>query len=170
MLGHGVCQTTRLDLICIPIACIAMTACGGMPPSPERPTYERVAVNERAVGIPYGPVAVFKVDDQLIAFRVSNVPLSGHGIEYEWSAAASDTTSFAPTATGSGQVEEKPHPVYVSAGPLAVQWSRGSQKYGWLYWPEDSRPTSVCAITFRSVESIDLQDPRVFWYTQEMFE
>jgi hypothetical protein len=169
MLGSEAPRHTPIGRISVAIALITFAGCGGAPPSPERPTYERVAVNDRAVGIPYGPVVVFKVDDQLIAFRVSSVPLSGYGIEYEWTAAPAGAALTA-TATGAGAVEEKPQPVYIRAGPLAMQWSRGSQKYGWLYWPEDAHPTSVCAITFRSFESINLQDPRVFWYTQEMFE
>lgn len=51
-----------------------------------------------------------------------------------------------------------------------MRWSRGSKDFGWLYWPEDMTNLSVSSITFRSVDSIDLHDPEIFWYTQEMFK
>jgi hypothetical protein len=152
------------------LAAIGIVGCGGPPRPPEHPTYERVAVNQRAVGIPYGAVALFRVDDQLIALRVFDAPLWGFAIEYEWNVAPSDADIFETTATGSGQTDEKKQHGAVRAGPLYLNWSRGSERSGWLYWPEDSSSISVCSITFRSVESIDLQDPQIFWYTQEMFE
>ena len=149
---------------------ILAVGCSGPPRPPERPTFERVAVNQRAVGIPYGPVVLFKIDQQLVALRVSNVPLSGYGIEYEWNTSALDATVFETTSTGAGETKEKIRPGSIHAGPLFMQWSRGSKKYGWLYWPDDSSGISVSSITFRNVASIHLQDPQIFWYKQEMFE
>ena len=151
-------------------AAILAAGCGVPPPPPERPTFERVAVNQRAVGIPYGPVVLFRIDEQLVAFRISNVPLSGYGIEYEWNTSAVDAAVFETTSTGAGETEEKIRPGSIQAGPLVMEWSRGSEKYGWLYWPDDSGGISVSSITFRSVVSIDLQDPQIYWYKQEMFD
>jgi hypothetical protein len=98
-------------------------------------------VNQRAVGIAYGAVVL------LI-----------------------DAAVFKTTGTGAGETDEKNHRGVVLAGPLFMRWSRGSEKYGWLYWPEDSSAISVSSITFRSVASIRLQDPEIFWYRQEMFD
>lgn len=164
-------STRRIPSIALfAIAASLLVGCGGPPRPPEHPTHERVAVNQRAIGIPYGAVALFRVDDQLVALRVVDAPLWGFAIEYEWNAAPADLTAFETSATGAGQTDEKKQHGAVRAGPLYLKWSRGSAESGWLYWPEDSKSVSVCSITFRSVERIDLQDPQIFWYRREMFE
>jgi hypothetical protein len=152
------------------IAATLLVNCGGPPRPPEHPTFERVAVNQRAIGIPYGAVVLFQVADQLVALRVVDAPLRGFAIEYEWNAAPADLAVFETTATGAGQTDERRRRGTISAGPLYLEWSRGSAESGWLYWPEDSNLVSVCSITFRSVERIDLQDPQIFWYKREMFD
>ena len=102
--------------------------------------------------------------------RVVDAPLWGYTIEYEWNVAPVEADVFRTTSTGGGETDEKKHRGVVRAGPLYMRWSRGSKNFGWLYWPEDSRNISVSSITFRSVESIYLLDPQIFWYKQEMFE
>jgi hypothetical protein len=155
--------------ILIAVALIS-SACGGPPPPPRNPTFKRVAVNQRAIGIPYGAVVLFKTEDRLIALRVVDAPFWGFAIEYEWSAAPASSENFEADATGAGQTDEKQQHGGIKAGPLFMKWSRGSDKFGWLYWPESSTTVSVCSTTFRSVASVDLQDPEIFWYTREMFE
>ena len=154
----------------ITVALTSATGCGGPPRPPEQPTFERVAVNQRAVGIAYGAVVLFRIDQEMVAVRVVDSPLSGRAIEYEWNVAPIDAAVFKTTGTGAGETDEKNHRGVVLAGPLFMRWSRGSEKYGWLYWPEDSSAISVSSITFRSVASIRLQDPEIFWYRQEMFD
>ena len=149
---------------------MVVSACGGPPPTPERPTFERVAVNQRGIGIPYGAVVLFRVDQQLVALRVVDAPLWGYAIEYEWNVAPVGAAWFETTATGAGQTDEKKQRGAILAGPLFMRWSRGSKHFGWVYWPDDSSSISVASITFRSVDSINLQDPQIFWYRQEMFE
>jgi hypothetical protein len=159
-----------LSAALLAIAASLLVSCGGPPRPPEHPTFERVAVNQRAIGIPYGAVVLFRVDDQLVALRVVDAPLWGYAIEYEWHAAPADPAVFETTATGAGQTDEKKRHGAVRAGPLYLKWSRGSAESGWLYWPEDSGMVSVCSITFRRVGRIDLQDPQIFWYRQDMFD
>lgn len=151
-------------------AILATAACGGPPHTPEHPTFERVAVNQRAIGIAYGAVALIRVDDELVALRVVDAPLWGYSIEYEWNVAPASETVFDTSSTGAGQTDEKRQRGAILAGPLYMRWSRGNNKFGWLYWPDDPSGISVSSITFRSVDSINLQDPQIFWYTQEMFE
>ena len=155
------------------LAAVALTSvagCGGPPRLPELPTFERVAGNQRAVGIPYGAVVLFRVDQELVALRVVEAPMWGYRIEYEWNTAAATTDVFETEGTGAGEANEQDKRSAVHAGPLYMRWSRGSENFGWLYWPEESKNISVSSITFRSVKRIDLQDPEIFWYTQEMFE
>lgn len=159
-----------LSTALLAIAASVLVGCSGPPRSPEQPTYERVAVNQRAIGIPYGAVSLFRVDDQLVALRVVDATLRGFAIEYEWNVSPADSAVFETTATGAGETDEKEQLGAVRAGPLYLKWSRGSEESGWLYWPENSKSVSVCSITFRSVASIDLQDPQIFWYRREMFE
>jgi hypothetical protein len=151
-------------------AIVAVAGCGGPPPPPDRPTFDRVAVNQRGVGIPYGAVVLFRVDQELVALRVVEAPKWGYWIEYEWNAAPVTTGVFETTSTGAGETNEQQQRSAVRAGSLYLPWSRGSKNFGWLYWPEDPKDVSVSSITFRSVDSIDLQNPEIFWYTQEMFE
>lgn len=148
---------------------IVVWGCGGPPPTPEQPTYERVAVNQRGIGIPYGAVVLFRVDQQLVALRIVEAPLWGYAIEYEWNVAPAGEPAFKTTATGAGETDEKEQRGAILAGPLYMKWSRGSKHFGWVYWPDDSSAISVCSMTFRSVGDINLQDPQIFWYRQEMY-
>lgn len=152
------------------VAIAATVGCGGPPRPPERPTFERVAVNQRGVGIPYGAVALFRVDQELVALRIVEAPMWGYRIEYEWNAAKVTADVFETERTGSGKTSEQEKRSAVLAGPLYLRWSRGSEDFGWLYWPEEKKNISVSSITFRSVNRINLQNPEIFWYTQEMFE
>lgn len=152
------------------VAIVAVAGCGGPPRPPELPTFDRVAVNQRAVGIPYGAVVLFRADQELVALRVVDAPKWGYWIEYEWNAAPHAEGVFETTSTGAGEANEQERWSAVIAGPLYMRWSRGSKEFGWLYWPEDTKNVSVASITFQSVDSINLQDPEIFWYTQEMFE
>jgi hypothetical protein len=154
----------------VAVVIVAAVGCGGPPRPPERPTFERIAVNQRGVGIPYGAVVLFKVDQELVALRVVEAPKWGYWIEYEWNAAPISVDVFETEKTGAGETNEQMQRSAVIAGSLYMPWSRGSKEFGWLYWPEDARKVMVSSITFRSVESIDLQDPEIFWYTREMFE
>ena len=148
----------------------AIVGCGKPPRVPEFPTFERVAVNQRAVGIPYGAVVLFRVEQKLVALRVVRAPMWGYRIEYEWNTASATTHAFETESTGAGETNEQNKRSAVRAGPLYMRWSRGSENFGWLYWPEDMKNIDVSSITFRSVDSIDLQNPEIFWYTQEMFD
>ena len=161
----------RLIALLATVAAFAVVlGCGGPPRPPKFPTFERVAVNQRAIGIPYGAVVLLRIDEQLVALRIVDAPLWGYAIEYEWNEGPADAAVFETTATGAGQTDEKRQRGRVLTGSLLMQWSRGSEDFGWLYWPEDSSGVSVSSITFRSVDSIHLQDPEIFWYRQEMFK
>ena len=152
------------------VAFTAVVGCGGPPRAPELPTFERVAVNQRAVGIPYGAVVLFRVDQEMVALRVVEAPMWGYRIEYEWNTASATASVFETESTSTGETNEQKKRSAVRAGPLYMRWSRGSEDFGWLYWSEDTKNINVSSITFRSVDSIDLQNPEIFWYTQEMFE
>lgn len=152
------------------VAIAAVVGCGGPPRVPELPTFERVAVNQRAVGIPYGAVVLFRVDQDMVALRVAEAPMWGYRIEYEWNTTSATASVFETESTGAGKTGEQKKRSTVLAGPLYMRWSRGSEDFGWLYWPENSQDLSVSSITFRTVKSIDLKDPEIVWYTQEMFK
>ncbi|MCG6950694.1 MAG: hypothetical protein LJE93_17400 [Acidobacteria bacterium] len=152
------------------LATLLILGCDRTPRSPEQPTFTHVAVNQRAIGIPYGAVALFKVDQELVALRVVRALEWGYAIEYEWRAAPANASLFQTSRAGTGRTDEDGQAGSISAGPLHMGWSRGSEGFGWFYWPEDARNISVSSITFRSVNSIDLANPEIFWYRREMFE
>jgi len=146
---------------CLGAALIAGAGCGGPPPAPARPTAFRVAVSERSIGIPYGPLVLLRTGGQHVAIRVTAASRLGNAIEYEWDLAPAGGTVFVSETHGSASTVE-------SNG--FFKWSRGSQDFGWLYWPVGLADISVCSRTWRNLEEIDLEDPDIFWYTPEMFE
>ena len=102
----------------VAVAIVALVGCGGPPRPPERPTFERVAVNQRGVGIPYGAVVLFKADRELVALRVVEAPKWGYWIEYEWNAAPVAEGVFETTSTGAGETNEQKRRSAVIAGPV----------------------------------------------------
>jgi hypothetical protein len=148
----------------------ATSGCDDVPRPPYRPTSDRVAVSQRSIGIPYGSVVVFRTAGQLVALRVVDAQRWGYEIEYEWQATAPGSDTFDGTYQGTARTEEELGFGSVRAGPLFLRWSRGSENMGWLYWPDKKSDIKVSAITWGSVDSINLQDPEVYWYTREMFE
>lgn len=161
----------RTLLCCILATAAAMTTgCQGPPPPPERPTPERVSVSARSIGIPYGPVVLLRNREQLIAIRVVAAPAAGYAIEYEWKTAEVASHGFVTDDSGTGTTEEKRGLGVVKAGPVRFKWSRASRDAGFLYWPQGSKDLSVCSVTWASVDGIDLQNPLIYWYSQDMFQ
>ena len=154
---------------CVLAAVIVATGCQGPPPPPERPTSRLVSVSVRSIGIPYGPVVLLRNREQLVALRVVATRAAGYTIEYKWETAMVTANGFATDDSGTGTAEEERGLGVVEAGPVRFQWSRASKDAGWLYWPRGWNDLSVCSVTWASVDEIDLQDPKVYWYTQAMF-
>ncbi len=168
MLLYG---TRKVLVGCVLAALVgAATGCLGPPPPPENPTPELVSVSARSIGIPYGPVVLFRKGEQLVALRVIAAPAAGYSIEYEWKTAASSTSGFSADDSGIGAAEEKRGFGFVTAGPLYFKWSRASKSSGWLYWPRGRNDFIVCSRTWASIDEIDLQKPDIHWYSQEMFQ
>ena len=160
---------TFLARCCLGAAFIAGAGCGGPPPTPERPTEYRVAVSDRSIGIPNGPVVLLKTDAQLIAVRVTAASLLGNAIEYEWDVAPAGGTGFVADTHGAASTVESSGFGTIVAGPVRFKWSGGSEDFGWFYWPPNP-DVAVCSRTWRNLDEINLQDPDIFWYKQEMFE
>lgn len=98
------------------IALVATVGCGGPPRPPERPTFERVAVNQRGIGIPYGAVVLFRADQELVALRVVEAPKWGYWIEYEWNTAPLTADVFETASTGAGETNEQKNGAPCSPG------------------------------------------------------
>ena len=160
------------SLVCsvLATAVAVTTGCLGPPPPPERPTSKRVSVSERSIGIPYGPVVLLRNREQLVALRVVAAPAAGYSIEYEWETAAVNAGGFSTDDRGTGKSEEERGFGVVTAGPVRFKWSRASKDAGWLYWPRGWNDLSVCSLTWASFDEIDLQNPKIHWYRQEMFQ
>ncbi|MEJ2583301.1 MAG: hypothetical protein P8127_16990 [Acidobacteriota bacterium] len=130
------------------LANLLASGCNGTPRPPEQPTLTHVAVNQRAIGIPYGAVALFKVDEELVALRVVRALEWGHAIEYEWRSAPATASRFQTSRAGAGRTDEDGQTGAISAGPLHMEWSRGSEGFGWFYWPEDAGGIGVSSNEF----------------------
>jgi len=151
-------------------AAIVTAGCQGPPPPPERPTPTRVSVSARSIGIPYGPVVLLRNREQLVAIRVVAARAAGYSIQYEWETADITANGLTTDDSGTGRAEEKGGFGVVKAGPLRFQWSRASKDTGWLYWPRGWNDLSVCSVTWASIDDINLQSPKIQWYSQEMFQ
>jgi hypothetical protein len=161
----------RVHVGCVLAAMIgATTGCQAPPQPPRTPTLDLVSVSERSIGIPYGPVVLFRKDGELVALRVIAAPAAGYSIEYEWMTAPASGRGFTTDDGGTGATEEQRGFGHISLGPLYFKWSRASKSSGWLYWPPGSNDFSVCSRTWTSIDEIDLQQPEIHWYTQEMFQ
>jgi hypothetical protein len=161
----------RKTVLCCVLAATAVvtTGCPGPPPPPEYPTPERVSVSARSIGIRYGPVILLRNREQLIAIRVVAAPTAGYTIEYEWKTAEVSSSGFVTDDSGTGTTEEERGFGVVKAGPVRFKWSRASRDAGFLYWPQGSKDLSVCSVTWASVDGIDLHNPKIHWYSRDMF-
>jgi hypothetical protein len=134
------------------------------------PTGDRIAASHRNIGIPYGPYVVFRGGDRYIALRVTASNQLGNRIGYEWAATGPGLGEFASAEQGRGSAEESGSVARIAAGPLLLNWSRGSGEIGWIYWPDDALGVAVCSRTFSNLEDLDLESKRLRWYTREDFE
>ncbi|MGD9252881.1 MAG: hypothetical protein PVG92_02980 [Holophagae bacterium] len=146
------------------------SGCIGPGPPPRVPTEGRVSVSTRNIGIPYGPIVLFRADDRQIALRVTRASGQGTRIDYEWSATQPGSAAFSPSNTGRGSVNETTRVGRIAAGPLLLNWSRGSAEMGWIYWPDADFGLEVCSRTFADLEEIDLDSKRLRWYRRDMFD
>jgi hypothetical protein len=146
------------------------SACVGPAPPPRVPTEQRVSASARNIGIAYGPFVLFRADGRLIALRVTNASGQGTRIDYEWVATQPGSTQFSPANTGRGAVNETTRVGRIAAGPLLLNWSRGSGEIGWIYWPDVDFGLEVCSRTFTALEDIDPESKRLRWYRRDMFE
>ncbi len=148
---------------------LVSSACFGPPAGPRSPTRDRISASHRNIGIPYGPWVLFRAGDRHVALRVIEASALGNRIEFEWAATAPGTERLQPTERGRGSAEERATVERIAAGPLLLNWSRGSGDTGWLYWPESRLEFAVCATTFENLDEIHPGSRRLRWYTRDMF-
>jgi len=154
-------------------AMLYLTAgCGQLsgPPPPSFPTSTTVAARPRSIGVPYGPIVLLRSGEQLVALRITSVSQLGEVIEVEWFAPPVGGKNFTNAMRGEGTAREHRGIGYIAAGPLNLEWSRGSAEMGWIYWPDEGTDLAACSRTWSNLDEVDPDDPDVRWYTREMFE
>ena len=149
---------------------IAAQGCFGPGPPPAKPTEERVAANSSSFGIPYGQFILIRTGDRLVALRVKEAAGIGNQIDYEWYAPEPGSSDFQNAHQRFGTAVEGRFLGRIDAGPLSLNWSRGSAELGWIYWPAPEVGLNVCSRTFYSLDDIDAELTRLTFYSQEMFE
>jgi len=154
-------------------AMLYLTAgCGQLsgPPPPSFPTSTTVAARPRSIGVPYGPIVLLRSGEQLVALRITSASQLGEVIEVEWFAPPVGGKDFTNARHGEGTAREHRGIGYIAAGPLNLEWSRGSAEMGWIYWPDEGTDLAACSRTWSNLDEVDPDDPDVRWYTREMFE
>lgn len=164
------CRHRGVFLAGLAAAAGILWSCGGPPAPPREPNDRRVAASHRNIGIPYGPWVLLQGGDRVVALRVTSASPLGNRIDYEWAAGSAQSNRFSPTDRGRGSLEERASVERLSAGPLLLNWSRGSGEVGWLYWPDNDIGFAVCATTFEDLEDIRPDSRRYRWYTRERFK
>ena len=154
-------------------AMLALTAgCGRAsdPPPPRFPDSNTVAANTRSIGVPYGPIVLLRSGDQLVAMRITSVSQLGEVVEIEWFAPPVGGKDFTNAKHGEGTAREHRGTGYIAAGPLNLEWSRGSANMGWIYWPDESVDLAACSRAWANLDEVDPDAPDIRWYTKDMFE
>ena len=134
-----------------------------------QPTAERLAIRPSAVGVPYDRFVLVRNERRLTALRIRPDAAFGARVTYEWYL-ADDHGRFShddSQRVGRGETEESPHTGRISLpGGLTVEWSRGSETSGWLYWPAQGPPMEVFSQTFADLRSIDPRRSSGRWLTR----
>ncbi len=141
-------------VIVLPIACSR-----GQPEERlDFPTAERLAPRPNAVGIPYGRFLLLRYKGQLFAINIRSAGGVGERIAYDWYLADSDGdfSSAEDNRQGRGETTENPYTGRISLpGGLSLEWSRGSRRSGWLYWPRQGPELEVFSETFADLSTVD---------------
>lgn len=123
----------------------------------DRPSADRLAVKPSAVGVPYDRFVVIRHDGHVVAVDLHATSQLGDRVRYQWYEANADGR-FAPEADleqGEGEAVERPHTGRIAIPNLPLlQWSRGSQESGWVYWPERDTGLEFYSNTFASLTEI----------------
>lgn len=138
--------TARLVLAAVLAAAGAACDRPATAPQPALPTADTLAATSNAVGIPYGRYLLIRRGEHLIALHLTAVSPLGDRVAYRWYLADGDGRFSRPEALehGDGEAVEHPYTGRITLpGPLTLDWSRGSQEFGWLYWPEGSGDYAV---------------------------
>jgi len=140
------------------------------PPPPRFPNTNTVAARPRSIGIPYGPIVLLRSGEQLVALRITSASQLGEVIEVEWFAPPNGGKDFTNAKHGEGTAREHRGIGYIAAGPLSLEWSRGSAEMGWIYWPDESINLAACSRAWATLDEVDPDAPDIRWFTKEMFE
>ena len=157
-------------LFLIGAAAFILTGCGAPIQTPTYPTAAQVAADHRAIGIPYGRFILLRTGEQLVALRVTWASQIGEQINFEWHTPTGGQQSFIHANYGNGSAVEVRYVGRIAAGPLLLNWSRGSHDMGWIYWPEDGTDLAVCSRAWANLDEVDGNAPEIRWLTREMFE
>jgi len=130
------------------------------------PTKHRLAVKPSAVGVPYDRFVVIQHDEHIIAINLHATSKLGDRVRYRWYKANADGR-FAPVASlkqGDGEAVERPHTGRLAVPGLpTLQWSRGSQESGWIYWPEQDTGLRIYPTAFVTLPEIETQSGSGSW-------
>ncbi len=109
---------------------------------------------------------LLKHKEQLIAVNIRSASGLGKKIVYDWYLADADGR-FSPAEAlrqGHGETTENPYTGRISIpGGLTLEWSRGSRKSGWLYWPQQGPELEVYSQPFANLNAIDQRSSAGRW-------
>ena len=164
--------TARLVLAAVLAAAGAACDRAATTPRPALPTADTLAATPNAVGIPYGRYLLIRRDERLIALHLTALTPLGDRVAYRWHLAGGGGLFSRPEALehGDGEAVEQPYTGRITLpGPLTLDWSRGSQEFGWLYWPEGSGDYAVYSRPFIALADADPGRDGGRWLTRDMF-
>jgi len=152
----------------------AIAACNRLPreQARDRPTADGLAATANAVGVPYQRYVVIRHGGHLVALTMKAGSQLGDHVAYRWYLAQEERQFRQPESLeqGSGEAVERPYTGRVALPDrLVLEWSRGSDAFGWLYWPEQATDYAVFSRPFADLSDIGggLRGGR--WLEREMF-
>ena len=153
----------------IAVACVVgLSSCSRKEPEEplDTPTPDRLAATPSAVGIPYDRHIVVRHRDRLVAVTFHAASKLGDRVRFEWIGAEGDAfVAGSELEHGTGGAVERTD----STGRIAIpglptlDWSRGSDTTGWIYWPERYDDLEIYSAAFGDVAEIDTRSGRGRW-------
>lgn len=156
----------QLGLALMVVLAGVAAGCGGPPRLPQYPGGSSLAAGAEAFGVPYRHWIACRLEGRPLALELRPTPGRADRVSWHWQ-------WLEPPAEGpaeaSGTTVERHGLGEVRVGGLALEWSRGSEDFGWVYWPTAGPQFEVYSRPF--VDTAACRRPSGgSWLRRSMFE
>ena len=116
----------------------------------------------RAVVFPYDHFVAVRDRDEVVLLLLRLEPGREDAVTYEWFAADAKGP-LRRTADGAGRMEGAGGKGVIRAGAFELEWTRGGNRTGWVYFPAARPSLAISMKAWESADAVDLKAPDVSW-------